>query len=180
MDRERFREFLHRHLEARSRMRVQDVYKLLYQGVFGVGHIMGVDAHRRLLEEAGRVDPRGHLCEPLLEPTSMDGETVRVNLRPFLRRGGSLEGLYEAMSESSKVKGDPLEFMSLWEAFRELAEEGQLGLDLETVRRYDEGLKEAGPVPRHHSAEYREAYRPAYRVVKRRIFEERVSIRIDE
>jgi hypothetical protein len=171
MDRERFREFLLKHLETRPRMRVRDVYKLLYQGVFGVGHIMGEDAYGRLLEEAGRIDLQDHPWEPLLEPASVDGETVRVNLRPYLRRGGSLEGLYEAMKESSEVKGDSEEFMSLWGLFKEFAEE-LAGLDVETIQRYDEELREKGPKPRHHSAEYRVAYYPAYRVVRRRLFEE--------
>ncbi len=180
MDKERFREFLLKHFETRPRMQVQDVYKLLYQGVFGVGHIMGEDAYGRLLEEAGRIDLQDHPWEPLVEPASLDGETVRVNLRPFLRWGGSLEQLYEAMKESSEAEGDPGEFMSLWGLFKELVEEEQLGLDRDTIRRYDEELKVGGPVPRHHSAEYREAYYPAYRVVRRRIFEERVSIGADQ
>lgn len=179
MDRERLREFLHRHLETRPRMRVQDVYKLLFQGVFGVGHIMGEDAYRRLLEEADRIDLQDHPWEPLIEPASMDGETVRVNLRPYLRRGGSLEGLYEAMKASSAVMGDPGAFMALWRLFKEVVEELP-GLDLETIDSYDRELKEGGPVPRHHSAEYREAYYPAYRVVKRGILEEHASIVTDE
>jgi hypothetical protein len=179
MEGERFREFLFKHLETRPRMRVQDVYKLLFQGVFGVGHLMGEDAYGRLLEEAGKIALQDHPWEPMLEPASVDGETVRVNLRPYLRRGGSLEGLYEAMKESTSVKGDPMEFMSLWRLFKELTEEEQLELDRETIRMYDEELKATGPEPRHHSAEYREAYYPAYRVVRRRIFEERVSLGTD-
>lgn len=179
MDKETFRMFLLRHFEARPRMQVRDVYKLLYQGVFGVGHIMGMDAYGRLLEEAGRIDLGDHLWEPMVEPASVDGETVRVNLRPFLRRGGSLEGLFEAMRASSEVEGDPGEFMSLWALFKDVAEEERLGLDRDTIRRYDEELKSGGPAPRHHSAEYREAYYPAYRVVRRRVLEEHVSIGAD-
>jgi len=173
MDREMFREFLLKHLETRPRMRVRDMYKLLYQGVFGVGHIMGEDAYGRLLEEAGRIGLQDHMWEPLIEPVSVDGETVRVNLRPYLRRGGSLECLYEAMKESSAIKGDLEEFTSLWVLFKEFTEE-YAGLDMETIQRYDEELREKGPEPRHHSAEYREAYYPAYRVVRRRLFEERM------
>ena len=179
MNKERFREFLLNHFETRPGMRVRDVYKLLYQGVFGVGHSLGEDAYGRLLEEAGRIDLGDHPWEPLVEPASVDGETVRVNLRPYLRRGGSLEELYEAMKESSEAEGDPGEFMSLWGLFKELAEEEHLRLDRDTIRRYDEELKSGDPVPRHHSAEYREAYYPAYRVVRLRVFEEHVSITID-
>ncbi len=179
MDRGRFREFLLTHLEMRPGTRVQDVYKLLFQGVFGVGHIMGEDAYQRLLEEAGRVDLLDHQGEPLLEPVSVDGEVVRVNLRPYLRQGGSLDDLYEAMKGSSAVKGDPEEFMSLWGLFKELAEEEKLGMDQKTIDEYDEELRTRGPEPRHHSAGYREAYYPAYRIVRRRLLERPPSSGVD-
>ena len=66
-------------------------------------------------------------------------------------------------------------YWSLWGLFKELAEE-HTGLDLETIQMYDEELREKGPEPRHHSAEYREAYYPAYRVVRRRLYEEHMII----
>ena len=40
-DREKVRALLLEHHERRPLMRGTDYYKLLYQGVFGVGHIMG-------------------------------------------------------------------------------------------------------------------------------------------
>lgn len=172
MDEEGFRAFLVEHLRRRPRMEARDVYKLLYQGVFGVAHIMGEKAWERLREEAERVDLTDHLDEPLVEPVSVDGRIVRVNLRPYIRQGGDLRALYRAMLESSEHEGDPTEFVSLWGMFKEAAAEQDLDFDDETIRLYDRSLEEAGPEPRHHSAIYREAYYPAYRVVTRRIFEE--------
>ena len=172
MDEESFRAFLIEHLRRRPRMEVRDVYKLLYQGAFGVAHIMGEKAWERLMEEAERVDLLDHLEEPLVELVSVDGRFVRVNLRPYIRQGGDLRTLYRAMLESSEHEGDPTEFVSLWGMFMEAAAEQDLDFDDETIRLYDRSLEEAGPEPRHHSAIYREAYYPAYRVVMRRMFEE--------
>ncbi len=172
MDEESFRAFLIEHLRRCPRMEARDVYKLLYQGVFGVSHIMGEKAWERLKEEAERVDLLDHLDEPLVEPVSVDGRFLRVNLRPYIRHGGDLRTLYRAMLESSEHVGDPTEFVSLWGMFKEAAAEQDLDFDDETIRLYDRSLEEAGPEPRHHSAAYREAYYPAYRVVMRRIFEE--------
>jgi len=172
MDEESFRAFLIEHLRRRPRMEARDVYKLLYQGMFGVSHIMGEKAWERLREEAERVNLTDHLEEPLVEPVSVDGRIVRVNLRPYIRQGGDLRTLYRAMLESSEYMGDPKEFVSLWGMFKEAAAEQDLDFDDETIRLYDRSLEEAGPEPRHHSAAYREAYYPAYRVVMRRIFEE--------
>ena len=172
MDEASFRAFLIEHLRRRPRMEARDVYKLLYQGVFGVSHIMGEKAWERLREEAERVDLLDHLDEPLVEPVSVDGRMVRVNLRPYLRQGGDLRTLYGAMLESAEYEGDTTEFVSLWGMFKEAAAEQDLDFDDETIRLYDRSLEEKGPEPRHHSAAYREAYYPAYRVVMRRIFEE--------
>jgi len=172
MDEESFRAFLIEHLRRRPRMEVRDVYKLLYQGVFGVAHIMGEKAWERLKEEAERVAQMDYLDEPLVEPVSVDGGVVRVNLRPYIRQGGDLGALYRAMLESSVHEGDPAEFASLWGVFKEAAAELKLDFDDETIRLYDRSLEEKGPEPRHHSAAYREAYYPAYRVVMRRMFEE--------
>jgi len=154
------------HHDRRPHMRAQDYYKLLYQGVFGVGHIMGESALPRLMEEAERVRDRGPMDEPLLERVSPSGDMVRVNLRPFLRGDGSLEALHEAMVESSKVKGDSKQFLRLWRRFKQAARQLNLALDEGEVCELDDALGERGPVPMHHTAQYREAYYPAYRVVR--------------
>ena len=171
MDEESFRAFLIEHLWRYPCMEVRDVYKLLYQGVFGVAHIMGEKAWERLREESERVAGMDHRDEPLVEPVSVDGSLVRVNLRPYVSQGGDLRALYRAMLESSEHEGDPTEFVSLWGMFKEAAAELELDFDDETIRLYDRSLEEKGPEPRHHSAAYREAYYPAYRVVMLRMFE---------
>jgi hypothetical protein len=81
------------------------------------------------------------------------------------RRGGSLEALYEAMLASSSVKGDPKHFIRLWRRFERVAEELHLGVDEREICELDDLLADRGPVPMHHTQEYREAYYPAYRVV---------------
>lgn len=44
--------FILGHLERRPLMEAIDVYKLLYQAVFGVGHILGENAFDRLQERS--------------------------------------------------------------------------------------------------------------------------------
>ena len=153
------------HHGRRPLMRAADWYKLLYQGVFGVGHILGESSYNRLVEEAGRVRDLGPRNEPIIERVSPDGAVVRVNLRPYVRTGGSLEALYEAMQASSGMAGAPVHFIRLWRRFKRLA--GGLGVALDEVEvcELDDMLAERGPVTMHHTPEYREAYYPAYRVV---------------
>jgi len=153
------------HHSRRPLMRAADWYKLLYQGVFGVGHILGEGSYASLVEEAERVRDLGLRDEPLLERVSPDGSMVRVNLRPYVRVGGSLEALDGAMRASSSLRGEPKAFIRLWRRFKAVALERGLGLDDGEVCELDDVLAERGPVAMHHTAEYREAYYPAYRVV---------------
>jgi hypothetical protein len=154
------------HHRRRPLTRARDYYKLLYQGVFSVGHMMGEDAFPRLKEEAERVKELGPWDDPMVESVSLKGDILRVNLRPFIKSGGSLEALYLAMVASAEVKGDPMQFLRLWRLFKQMADRLSIVLDENEVCEIDDALGERGPVPMHHTAQYREAYYPAYRVVK--------------
>jgi hypothetical protein len=167
--RKRVEALIKEHFSRRPMMRATDAYKLLYQGVFGVEHIMGDSAWERLEEEAGRIKINDHPWEPLIEDVSTDGSMVRVNLRPYLRRGLLLDSLFEAMKESAKGEGAPKDFLLAWTVFRELAETGAVQVDQNETEELDAELKEKGCRPHHHSEAYREAYYPAYRVVRRAI-----------
>lgn len=148
-------------------MRATDYYKLIYQSVFGVGHIMGDDARLWLEKEAEEVDLAHQPDEPLVESISVDGSIVRVNLRPYLRRGLPLEKLFSAIVETAEVGGSEEEFLESWAVFRKLAEEGELDIDKEELEDLEEELQRKGIRTHHHTEAYREAYKPAYRVVKR-------------
>lgn len=148
-------------------MRATDFYKLLYQGVFGVGHIIGEGAGRRLEEEAASLDLEEHPEEPLLEKIPPDGSMFRVNLRPYLRQTLPLEELYSAMIETAKEKGDPIEFAEVWDIFNGLVASGVIEVNLEELETLNAELRQYGPRPHHHSREYREAYYPAYRIIGR-------------
>jgi hypothetical protein len=170
-----FKEFLRAHIKRRPLLRVRDVYKLIFQGVFGVGHIMGEDAYERLSEEASRISLEDHKWEPLIEPANPEETIIRVNLRPFLRKKGNLRSLYEAMLESSKKEGKKEQFMELWNNFKRLNSEEDLGFDTEQIREHDLSIEKNGIKPQHHSEPYRQAYYPAYRVVIAEIFEKKTD-----
>jgi hypothetical protein len=170
--REAIAALLREHFERRPQMRGTDAYKLLFQGVFGVGHILGEGARRRLEEEAESLDLNDHPSETLTERVSMDGSMVRVNLRPYLRRGLPLDRLYMAMEETSKEPSAPEQFHFAWSVFHELASSGAIEVDGEELDFLHRELQREGPRPHHHSESYRDAYYPAYRVVKRELLEE--------
>ena len=155
------------HFERRPLMRAKDAYKLLYQGVFGVGHIMGDESWAWLKAEAEGLDLEEQPNEPLLEEVSADGSMVRVSLRPYMRRGLPLERLFSAMKETVGFGGSQRDFLEAWTLFKTLASSREFGVDDSEIEALDEGLRSEGCRPHHHSNAYREAYHPAYRVVRR-------------
>jgi len=166
VDSVRVKGLIKEHFERRPLMKATDVYKLLYQGVFGVGHIMDDATWERLQEETGKIDLENHQWEPLIEGVSADGSMVRVNLRPFLRRRLPLEILFKAMKETDGGEGEAADFLRGWRAFNELMESDIIAVNKSELERLNKELDEEGIQPHHHSEAYREAYYPAYRVVR--------------
>ena len=163
------------HLKLRPMALPRDIYKLLYQGVFGVGHIISDHAWEVLVEEAGRIDLDDHLGDPLFEPVSPDGFMVRVNLRQYINMGGDLETLFRVMKESAKVQGEKEVFLDYWGQFKAMVNMGKLEFSLSDIWGLDESIERDGVKPLHHTEVYREAYYPAYRVVVQKVYEEMMS-----
>lgn len=164
------------HLRRRPAARAQDVYKLLFQGVFGVGHIVSDKAWRILVEEAGRIDLDDHADDPLIESVHPYGLMIRINLRQYINAGGDLEALYSVMIESAMHTGDPLAFMNYWGQFKEMVTECEVSIDLEEIKTLDDLIQREGLKPRHHTEPYREAYYPAYRVVLTKIYMDSIGL----
>lgn len=116
----------------------QDLYKLVFQDLYGPGHLLtdSADCFRYISAEVATMEPADSIRMPYFEYTLCDSAFVRVNL--------------------------------------ELVRSGNLPLDLlvSAVMRSAEGMT----VPDHrfvvsHSAAFKAAYHPHYRIVRRDIFE---------
>jgi hypothetical protein len=102
-----------------------------------------------------------------MESVSLNGSVVRLNLRPYIRAGHKLPQLMEAMRHSD-IEGNPSEFLASWDTFSELVWNGQLDFEHDEVDDIGKSLDRAKPQAMHHTPQYRDAYYPAYRVVRRR------------
>ena len=145
-------------------MKPKDVYKLIYQGVFGVGHILGPEALDFLRDEVERIDLNDLHNEKWVESLPPDGSMVRVNLRPHMRKGLDQTDLYKIM-KTSVITRDSKDFFSSWDLFVKLVMEKKTPFDRSEVRELDLSIDLKNPAPMHHTDVYREAYKPAYRVV---------------
>jgi hypothetical protein len=153
------------HFKRRPKMTPSDVYKLLFQGVFGVGHILGEGIWERLEEEIASIQIDTFHSEPLFERVSVDGSMIRVNLRPYVKKRLPLKVIYNAMKLTVKETHDPTFFYKGWEIFKRLVHSGLIDTEVEELEILDQELNYRDPLPHHHSQIYRENYYPAYRVV---------------
>jgi hypothetical protein len=144
---------------------------MLHQGAMGPHHLVEhVDAARTHLwqeyEQVGEHEPK----EPLMEPVSITGAVLRINLRPFKQRCGNLNGLFECMLVSAQsIVPDEALLRTLWQDFKALNIQEALGFDLHEIVSLDELIAKEGLMAISHSPEYRLQERPMYRVLLDRI-----------
>lgn len=162
------RQVLTWHTTRYPRLEVQDLYKLVYQGIFGSEHaVIDASQARVWLEREVKALAEGPE-EPLLAPVSPDGRIVRVNLRPYMAGGGNLEALLEEFLRTAREhKGTEEQLKQYWWYVEQMAEEQVLGIAATTLQRFFEEMEARGFPAVHHSDAYRRAYQPAYRVVVR-------------
>ena len=171
---ENLEQILRSHAARYPKMQPTDAVKLIYQNVFGGGHLIRdpaacLSALRREYEAVPR-DPSTTLLEDI------GNGMVRVMLAAIDGSGYSAQRLGHDFINSSGVhKGSLPEFLEKLEILRAVTESGAFRFSPETLDAYLTDYKEAGYPMVSHSPEYREAYRPAYRIVLRSILPEDIG-----
>jgi hypothetical protein len=157
------------HLHRYPAMEARDVYKLLYQGVMGLEHLVASPEEfaARLRTEYEAVSPSD--VEALWEAVRPDDALGRLNLRPFRLQQGNVESLIAAcLRTAQQVWGTPQDLQGAWATFVTLCQSGQWeAFPLPEVLAFSARLEERAYPAVHHSARYRLAHKPAYRLVGR-------------
>jgi len=155
------------HLDGHPLARGDDLYKFLHQAVYGPGHAIpnrqaAATYLDRELEDLGPPLEGEASCEML----GGEPELVRVNLRPFVAAGGNPELLLDAFVVSANTgrgNAQRMQFvLRLASSWLKCASRPDLSQELEDLAAE---LADKGYPAVHHSEDYREIYRPAYRVV---------------
>lgn len=140
-------------------MRPIDAIKLVWQSEYGAGHLVSdlETAKKRLDDEISS------LCGTSLSPAveEIGGGYVRLDLNSL---DIPAECLVRMFAMPPERQGDEASFKERLALLRMLASEGIFAFDAEEL---EEAIAIFKPIP-SHSAEYRELYRPAYRVIDRR------------
>lgn len=157
-------EILTAHARRYPSMAPCDAVKLVFQNEFGGGHLIadpGQSLDRLCAEYKAVVhDPDAPLAEDI------GSGMVRIMLSAL--RADELETLNADFVRSARRHtGSQGGFRQKIGLLRELARQGIFGFSSRALEDYLEKYRAAGCPPASHSPEYRAAYRPAYRVVRR-------------
>ena len=142
-----------------------DAVKLIYQNEFGGGHLVtDENACLARLRAEYEVTPQGTDI-PLTE--ELGNGLVRVMLGALDAHGYTVEELGQDFIRSANAhRGTPESFLKKLEILRTVTKAGCFRFSDTELEAYLTGYIQAGCPMVSHSAQYREAYRPAYRVVQ--------------
>ena len=172
---ETLEQVLLRHAKKYPLMEPTDAVKLIYQNVFGGGHLIKDPAACRCAlqheYEALQQDPRA----PLLE--TIGNGMVRVMLNALDASGYSIRQLgYDFVRSSREHQGNPADFLRNLDILRKVTVTGVFAFTPEELEAYLEAYKQAGYPMVSHSQQYRDAYRPAYRILQQKILRPELTI----
>ena len=150
------------HAKRYPLMQPRDAVKLIYQNEFGGGHLIRDEEaclnYLRREYATLEKDPTAPLYEDI------GNGIIRVNLAAL--REEDLEQLGKAFIDSAaKHKGTLDSFLNKLEVLQTLTTEGVFAFDLDALNTYLSEYEAAGYPVVSHSPEYRQAYKPAYRII---------------
>lgn len=158
--------YLKHHLLEHPSMTPQDVAKLCYQAAHGAEHLLAdLDRARLyLIRELEATPADGEI--PLAEPIS--DAVARVNLAAWKAKGLSPDTLFELFSATARVSGEGDQRLDAY--LKEVSlclEREATSVSSDDWQAFLAWYDGQGRPPIHHSASYREAEHPAYRIVMR-------------
>lgn len=157
------KEIILQHYKIYPKMQNRDLYKLVFQNNFGSYHVASKSRafFERLEYECNSLDfSKAVKREPMFQ--SIGNGLMRVNLRMFIKSGGSIEKLSDAFFETSILhKSDEDKFR-----YDILKLKHMIGNEIDTCEPVDiiDTLAQAKQMV-SHTILYNELYAPAYRIV---------------
>ena len=150
------------HCSRYGALQVTDLFKFLHHSTFGCAHLVGdVTAAEEWLQR--EMDTCSSCCQTV---EMLSGGFCRVHL-PHLRALGvsarSFARLFALSAE--KTAGSTEELEARLSLALDMAQQGQLPFSREELAAAADAWRQAGYPAQHHSAAFRAAYAPAYRVL---------------
>ncbi len=170
-------------METYPESRLLDIYKSYFQDYMGAEHLVS-DSERvkAYLDEELETTSLDDLLPWSYEPCGIDSNYYRVSIRTIKENDISEEMLLDAFVRSANSVERPSveSWRDRWHVIIGTIDQMNLALPhYEEDKQFIDSVLSVGKYAVSHSPEYREAYRPHYRIVEKGIFEREIKPRID-
>ena len=175
--------FVNRQLEIYPKSRLLDIYKSSFQDYMGAEHLI-LDRQRvkAYLDEELQTTSLDDLMPWYYEPCGIDNLYFRVSIRAIKENLVSEEMLLDAFIRSANSDKRPTveSWRNRWHMIIGTIDQMNLNLpNYQQDREFIDSVLSVGRYAISHSQEYREAYRPHYRIVEKSIFENEIKPMIE-
>ena len=175
--------FVNRQLEIYPKSRLLDIYKSCFQDYMGAEHLIS-DRQRvkAYLDEELQTTSLDDLMPWYYEPCGIDNLYVRVSIRAIKENLVSEDMLLDAFIRSANIDKRPTveSWRDRWHKIIGTIDRMNLNLlNYQQDREFIDSVLSIGRYAISHSQEYREAYRPHYRIVEKSIFEREIKPMIE-
>ena len=172
-------DFVKKQMQTYPKSRLLDIYKSCFQDYMGAEHLVS-DRQRvkAYLDEELQTTNLDELMPWYYEPCGVNGQYVRVSIRAVKENMVSEDLLLDAFIRSANSDKRPTveSWRDRWHKI--IGTIDQMGLNLphyQQDRAFIDSILSVGKYAISHSPEYREAYRPHYRIVEMSIFENEIK-----
>lgn len=163
-------------MERYPEARLLDIYKSSFQDFMGSEHLVADAASARgYLEQELATTDTANLQPWYYEPCGVEGRYVRVSLKAVTDGRITADQLLDAFIRSANgpERPDVGQWAERWRQMMCVIDEMHLDLPhYDEDKRFIEQVLAEGKYAISHSPDYRDAYAPHYRIVRRDIFEE--------
>jgi hypothetical protein len=171
--------FVTKQMQTYPKSRLLDIYKSCFQDFMGAEHLVS-DRQRvnAYLDEELQTTNLDDLMPWYYEPCGVNGQYVRVSIRAIKENLISEEMLLDAFIRSANSEKRPTveSWRDRWRKIIGTIDLMELNLpNYQQDREFIDSILSVGKYAISHSPEYREAYRPHYRIVEKSIFEDEIK-----
>ena len=177
------KEFVTRQIETYPQLRLLDIYKSCFQDYLGPEHLISDRAAVEAYLDKELATPiEGAAVLPYYEPCGTQGRHVRVNLSAVQQGIITKQALLDAFVHSANGKHPTVKsWAKQWRKMARTINAMHLNLPrYDQDRSFIDSVLNAGLYAVSHSPEYRNAYRPHYRIVERDIFDREMKAVLDQ
>lgn len=171
--------FVTKQIQTYPKSRLLDIYKSSFQDYMGAEHLVS-DKQRvkAYLDEELQTTSLDDLMPWYYEPCGVNGQYVRVSIRAIKENLITEDVLLDAFIRSANSDKRPTveSWRDRWHKIISTIDQLEINLpNYQQDRAFIDSILSVGKYAISHSPEYREAYRPHYRIVEKSIFENEVK-----